>query len=162
MSKAILKPGVYEAPATSWSNGPRYYPCDYATFIDLKELHILTLRAFRRFRNYQRWVRKALRNRVRKIRSPEGAILSCQPVSEPKYPEFCTHMVRASGTGWDGDTQIFLKELPEFVGYYDLLFAIQAARKPSSDPDRVVPLVFSSLWRNQLEKLREYFSETSS
>jgi hypothetical protein len=54
-----------------------YHPCDYATFLLLKELNQFYLGALRRFAEWKRWRRKQPQNRLlcKKRRNAQGQVI---------------------------------------------------------------------------------------
>lgn len=75
-----------------------FYPCEYETYLKLKELNKYVTKALQQSANWYRWVRKAPHNRVNRIRRT-GVILGPRP--EPKInnlfykkKEYLTHVTR--------------------------------------------------------------------
>lgn len=83
-----------------------FHPCDYQTYLLLKELNRLYEKAKRAYAAWRRWARKLPHNRVmrRWLRNPEGQRIGRQalgPQPEPRLPRlFCTRtQVVQSTTG---------------------------------------------------------------
>src|SRR5262249_45094399 len=83
-----------------------FHPCDYQTYLLLKELNRLYEKAIRAYAAWRRWARKQPQNRVvrRWLRTAQGQRIGCEvvgPLLEPRLSRlFCTKTeVVQSGTG---------------------------------------------------------------
>src|SRR5947209_1054995 len=94
----VSKPlGLSSLPITNMAHQSRWgwHPCDYATFLLLKELNRLYERALRQFAAWRRWQRKMPHNRVirRTIVDAHGRKIGAEivgPMPEPQLPPlFC-------------------------------------------------------------------------
>ena len=124
-----------------------YHPCDYPTFLLLKELHGLYTRALRQHAAWLRWQRKEPQNRVvrqwfRDDRGNRTGARVLGPRPEPTLcPLFCTrqqvvrHLTRDGHVVREGTVaeRVVLDDhgIPE---------AYQAARMPAASPEEVRPL----------------------
>jgi hypothetical protein len=121
-----------------------YHPCDYETYLLLKWLNGLFLRALRLYAAWQRWARKMPHNRVvrQTLRDDAGRkfgsrVVGPQP-EPPLCPMFCRKVHahrRRAGTG---------AEAPEvgaaFTVPWDIAAAYRAARTPAATAEAVQPL----------------------
>jgi hypothetical protein len=113
-----------------------WHPCDYETYLLLKELNALCEKARRQYAAWQRWERKMPHNRVirRKVKDDQGRVIRTEvigPRPEPPLPApFCTRyqaVVRGRAI--------------ERVAFSDLGIpaAYRAARKPAASKEEVKP-----------------------
>lgn len=130
-----------------------YHPCDYETFLKLKEAHLLFLRAYRDIRAYERWERK---------RNAEG--------EAPKHPSFVanygwfyrSHKARKEGRvfyGWTvdcGKVQLGWANI-ELQFYEQLLEQHRNARTPKATAEEVTPLELPDNFWEIVEKLKGFY-----
>jgi hypothetical protein len=124
-----------------------WHPCDYATFLLLKELNCLHERALRQFAAWRRWQRKMPHNRVirRRIVDAHGRKVSSEiigPMPEPPLTLlFCVR--RSVRTFWSADGKPLkegrIVEEMQFEGH-GIADAYRAARRPMPSADEVKPL----------------------
>lgn len=118
-----------------------YHPCDYQSFLKLKEAHKLLLDAIRRVRAWERWDNKDPQNRVdwEVIRDDSGRKIGKRPSGprpEPLAPVFLRYrfsmpeIVRL---------QFAVQQAPNL--YEAVLLAYQQARTPVASPSHVKPLI---------------------
>jgi hypothetical protein len=131
------------AHASRWG----YHPCDYATFLLLKRLNVLCLRARRRHAQWQRWRRKRpcnrlLRQAVRDERGRKVGTRVVGPWPEPRLcPAFCARRQFVRHVAEDGSPAPAGREVEE-MGFcdHDIPRLCRAARRPALSPESVEPL----------------------
>lgn len=122
-----------------------WHPCDYETFLQLRELHRDYWAALRRFAEWQRWARKHPQNRVirRRLRDASGRKIGTEVIGPRPEPEldafFCVRQpvlhVRQEG----GQVQRQETSLVSFLDH-GIPLAYRLARRPMPDPEQVPPL----------------------
>lgn len=118
-----------------------YHPCDYPTFLRLKEAHGLLLRAYRDCKRRIRWDMKDSHNR-------KGE----QPTAPVDFLEWGWHRLDKncfSGLGFRRfkGQNYYLKVLREY----------RSARIPRPTPDEVIPLDLPEDLEDVIAELREFY-----
>jgi hypothetical protein len=124
-----------------------WHPCDYETYLLLKELNARCERAVRRYAKWRRWRRKQPHNRL--LRQPtidrEGRVAGSRvlsPKPEPVLdPLFCVRRQVRTIRGPDGRTLNEARRVEE-VSFCDLGIpeAYRTARRPVASEDLVPAL----------------------
>lgn len=122
-----------------------WHPCDYQTFLLLKELHRAYWQALRRYAEWRRWARKQPQNRVirRKIVDSSGRKIGSEVIGPrpepPLHPLFCVRQPVVHVRHEHGQAR---REETEWVGFHDhgIPEAYRRARRPVARPEDVMPL----------------------
>ncbi|OAI54315.1 hypothetical protein AYO44_15180 [Planctomycetaceae bacterium SCGC AG-212-F19] len=121
-----------------------YHPCDYSTYLLLKELHRLYEKAHHAYAAWGRWARKEPQNRVRRryLRNAQGQRIGCEllgPLPEPRLSRlFCTRTeVVQSSSG----NRLGVRVPFDALGVPE---AYRAARKPAATAEEVTPLPWTA------------------
>jgi hypothetical protein len=118
-----------------------WHPCDYETYLLLKELNALCEKARRQYAAWQRWRRKLPHNRVtrRKIVDGQGRVIGREvvgPRPEPALPAlFCTRYQAVSRGQSAG--QVTFSDLGIPAAY-------RSARTPAATREEVKPLALTA------------------
>jgi hypothetical protein len=115
-----------------------FHPCDYQTYLLLKQLNALYETALHNWAAWQRWARKLPHNRVirRHLRNAQGETIGSEvvgPMPEPKLSAlFCTRVhIRLKDGGTATGVTFDSLGVPEVY---------RAARTPAATPQAVTPL----------------------
>lgn len=127
-----------------------YHPCNYATFLQWKELNQYYLRALRRFAAWKRWSRKQPQNRVirRKRRNDQGQVIGKEVLGPRPEPALCPVFTRREQVRrYCSDPERQHKEERKIervtMTRTDIPEVYRQARKPVAREDLVVPLPYA-------------------
>lgn len=127
-----------------------FHPCDYETYLLLKQLHALHEAALHAYADWQRWARKQPQNRVvrRYRRNEQGNRIGSEiigPRPEPPLsPLFCTQSRVVQGaTGESLGRRVAFDSLRVPEGY-------RQARMPAPTAEAVTPLPWTAAEIRQL------------
>lgn len=134
-------------PVTTHQGRFGYHPCDFETFLKLKEAHGLLLRAYRDCKRFLRWENKLPDNR-------NG--------EEPKCPHFMLtsgyHRLDKHVFYGTGFMDAKVNGTP--LNYYlCVLRQYQNARRPKATPEEVIPLELPVDFDAIIAQLKEFYAE---
>tara|TARA_Y100000034_G_scaffold100014_1_gene123135 strand:- start:6750 stop:7337 length:588 start_codon:yes stop_codon:yes gene_type:complete len=116
-----------------------HHPCDYDTYLKLKELHRYWWKAVQREYEWERWNRKDPQNRVirHKVRDCDGNVTgyNVEPRPEPVRSDLFYKTLKVKT--WNGEREVRSLEYAEIVTDY------RKARTPVADPNQVPKLSLS-------------------
>jgi hypothetical protein len=127
-----------------------YHPCDYATFLQLKELNQYYQRALRRFAAWKRWSRKQPQNRVirSRRRNDQGQVIGKEVLGPRPEPALCPVFTRREEVRrYSSDPERQRKEERKIervsMTHSDISEVYRKARKPVAREKLAIPLPYS-------------------
>jgi len=149
------------APAEAHRSRWGYHPCDYATFLKLRQLHKAYQKALRQYHEWLRWSRKAPQNRVlrRAVRDEQRRRVGTEVVGPRPEPPLDPTFVRREMVKVTWHAGRYHKEGVEVervtFGTAGVPESYRLARFPAATPGDVKAMPLSVQQIDALAKQRE-------